>query len=300
MKIALITILSFIYLNSFSQEILRANRYYTAQSTTTCYALGITTVPTFAYSFRSLNSCYAGQDVRIRRASDNTESDVGFVSGFVDTAFIKTFIGSSNAYVTKWYDQSGNFSDMAQSVTTQQPQIATTGALIYANGKLSIFFDGVNDMLNCKDTTTKDNASSFFLVSKRDGAANTLFGASNPVGISYFGILEFQPTYKVRVDNNKTEAPVYLTYGTTTTLLNLVAGIFYNGGQLASDGNTYTTATNTYTGGAETILCVSGLLRSTGNVVYSHGYYSEAVLYNSDQRANLATINSNIKTYYGF
>ena len=39
------------------------------------------TTPSNAYSFRKLRSAYAGNAIRIRRASDNAEIDIGF-SGF--------------------------------------------------------------------------------------------------------------------------------------------------------------------------------------------------------------------------
>jgi hypothetical protein len=88
-----------------------------------------------AYSFRKLSSTYAGSSVRVRRTSDNSEQDIGFdVSGNLDTSSLTTFLGSSDGFITKWYDQSGSSRDGVQTTSSRQIRIATAGVIETKNG----------------------------------------------------------------------------------------------------------------------------------------------------------------------
>ena len=127
----LITILLILFSFAASSQVIRANRYYVPVAS--CNYFGSDSIPAALYSFRDVNPCrYSGNCVKIRRASDNTTSNFGFVSNYVDTAAIKTFIGSSDAFVDTWYNQGsrGSVIDVKQTTTTRQPKIATAGALI--------------------------------------------------------------------------------------------------------------------------------------------------------------------------
>jgi hypothetical protein len=99
-----------------------------------------------AYSLRKLRAAYTGAAVRIRRSSDNAETDIGFLAnGNFNSAAAVAFCGAGNGFVTTWYDQSGNSKDWLQPTAANQPQIVNAGASILVNGKPSILFDGVND-----------------------------------------------------------------------------------------------------------------------------------------------------------
>jgi hypothetical protein len=100
-----------------------------------------------AYSLRKLRSAYAGKAVRVRRSSDNTELDIGFVSNDLDTAALLTFAGAGSAFVKTWYDQSGNARDFTQATTTAQPRIVNAGVLdVTTTGKPKNVFDGADDI----------------------------------------------------------------------------------------------------------------------------------------------------------
>lgn len=77
---------------------------------------------TAALSLRKVRSAYAGQAVRLRRSSDDAESDFGFDSaGDLDVAAVETWLGVATAYVKTWYDQSGNARDFTQATAARQP-----------------------------------------------------------------------------------------------------------------------------------------------------------------------------------
>ena len=90
-----------------------------------------------AYSLRLLDSTYTGSAIRVRRASDNAEQDIGFDSNNeLDTSALATFCAGTNGLVKTWYDQSGNGKDATQTSTGSQPKIydSVTGVLL-ENGK---------------------------------------------------------------------------------------------------------------------------------------------------------------------
>jgi len=91
-----------------------------------------------AYSFRRVVSGYSGSCIRIRRSSDNTEQDFGFVNNVLDTKAILTFCGTGNGFVRTWYDQSGNARHLSQTTTAAQPQLVSSGSLILLNNRLSM------------------------------------------------------------------------------------------------------------------------------------------------------------------
>ncbi len=101
---------------------------------------------TRAYSTRKLRNAYAGSAIRIRRSSDNAEQDIGFVGENLDTGGITTFVGSNSAFVSKWYDQSGNTDDCVQATASQQARIVNAGTLDVRNTKANPLFDGVDDL----------------------------------------------------------------------------------------------------------------------------------------------------------
>ena len=100
-----------------------------------------------AYSLRLLRSAYTGSAIEVRRASDNSTQDIGFVNNELDVSTLESFCSGTNGFLTKWYDQSGNGYDATQTTAANQPQIVSSGSVILENGKPSINFDGSDDFL---------------------------------------------------------------------------------------------------------------------------------------------------------
>jgi len=68
----------------------------------------LATAPNGAYGLNKLVSAYSGPAVRVVRASDSAEQDIGFSGNSLDTAAATTFQGASSLTVKTRYDQSGN------------------------------------------------------------------------------------------------------------------------------------------------------------------------------------------------
>jgi hypothetical protein len=100
-----------------------------------------------AYSTaRRLRSDYAGDAFRVRRSSDNTDLDIGFVGDEVDTASLLTFAGAGDASIIIWYDQSTCGHNMTVIDSDHRPKIVVAGALQSdANGKPWMVLDANQD-----------------------------------------------------------------------------------------------------------------------------------------------------------
>lgn len=132
-----------------------------------------------AYSLRLLSSSYSGYAVKIRRASDSTTLNVGFLNGVVDSASIITFCTGTNGFVDTWYDQSGNGRHAVAPNTTSQPKIydislgylgyVLFGGNQYLPTTLSYTFDGLIDVYQ----VVKANGSGVY---GRASLTNAYFG----------------------------------------------------------------------------------------------------------------------------
>jgi len=104
----------------------------------------LSVAPAAAYSLRLLRAAYAGFCIRVRRSSDNTEQNIGFVSGVIDTVALLAFVGAGDGFVVTWYDQSVNARNATQATAANQPRIVNAGVLEVRNGKATAFFNRTN------------------------------------------------------------------------------------------------------------------------------------------------------------
>jgi hypothetical protein len=257
-----------------------------------------------AYSLRKLRSAYTGSAIRVRRSSDNTETDIGFSSAFgLDTTSLTSFCSGTNGFVTKWYDQRGNSRDAPHTTAANQPQIVSSGAVINLNGKAAMQFDGSNDGLNTPALTLSNN--SYFSVYKQNlETVTNNFGyifADNSISqnLSLYDNNTAPNQNKRYVFNN----PNVLFDGVSTNAQELMAQFY----------PTASPYLNLFiNGSAQTFSSLPSLpitivsqtlslmyLNSSGGVHYSIGNMQEFISYNSNQLTNLTGINTNINSYYG-
>jgi hypothetical protein len=238
-----------------------------------------------AYSLRKLDKNYSGDAIRVRRASNNDEQDIGFDSyGDLDTAALATFCSGTDGFVKVWYDQSGNGNDATQTTTGNQPKIVASGSIIEEGGKPCIrrassssnmtfavagnstqHIFGVVNISADKSIMTSDvsNTSKYYLVAENGNA-------TSPYG-------------------NTTASDFYLN-GTlsnaTVASRNAVHDALINTQRLFSQMiNNNTWGSNQYFGYASAS-------------VYGMMDLQEVILYNFDQSANRTAIEDNINDYY--
>ena len=266
-----------------------------------------------AYSLRKLRYNYSSSAIRVRRASDNAEQDIGFVSNELDTTSLASFCSGTNGFVVTWYDQSGNSRNATQITTANQPKIynSSTGVLL-VNSKPSLFFDGSNDGLShsaisgtkfasftvSKFETQLEIYQIIYSSKKSSGGLYSTFGASllsyNNNTTMYFNTREGGSVGDtITYSNPGTNQILFSAYndgaGAGTSNMKLFANGIEKGSLTNADPISFN-ASNYYDIGQERGVDPSSL----------HGYIQEVIMYTSaDQSNNRIGIETNINSYYG-
>jgi hypothetical protein len=248
-----------------------------------------------AYSLRKLRSAYTGNAIRVRRSSDNTETNIGFSSSFgLDTTTLSSFCSGTNGFVTTWYDQSGNGRNATQTTAANQPQIVSSGSVLTLTGlgsaKPILRFDGINDSLNFTDITVSEFTS--FYPSKKptdsDLSAwftvrNTGFSPYSPIIFGAAGIFISNGLFQSNANYNNNNYILMSGYWTSS-----------NVGFIQVNNSNIALSNITASGGV-----IFNSINNRFNSNFSKCDVPEMILYSSDNSSNLSAINTNINTYYG-
>jgi hypothetical protein len=142
-KILFFLILCFFYQECFSQK---REWFLLARHNASTFILDqVQQNAVGAFSMRKLRLSYTGACIRVRRSSDNAESDIGFNDeGNLNTTALTTFVGSGSAFIVTWYDQSGTFSNVSQSTAAHQPRIVLNGTVDLLGSRPSPRGDGTD------------------------------------------------------------------------------------------------------------------------------------------------------------
>jgi hypothetical protein len=272
-----------------------------------------------AWSLRKLRNGYSGSAIRVRRASDNAEQNIGFdINGDLDTTALTAFCTGTNGFVTTWYDQSGNNKNALQTTAISQPKIhdSVTGVLTQ-NGKPAASFDGINDFFLCGllNGGTKPSNFSSFNVSK----FNTLAGGeqsicasidssgTNASSYALFLKMNNASTMAVSAGNSANSGQYIIGVSTTNSTTNqqlngqiYISGnntIFYSRDGLGQSmsypfGQPYNQSI-----GTEFQFAIGRQGESSSR--YFNGNQQENIVYPLDLTSTRAALETNIKTYYG-
>ena len=200
--------------------------------------------PTGVYGLKKLIAAYSGAALRVVRAADQAEQDVGFLGDHLDTASALAFGGKSPLKVAVLYDQSGHGNHLTQTVAASQPPLYLEG------GEPAILFRGKH-ALNIPKTLTADRADVSMFAVTRDvssyvtsgcfymGSAAT--GKEMDVDLGLMGFVNCfgsMPVWDAR--GRKVEPSDGSTVGTATTaIVGIVSGP--GGVTVHRDGKTATT-----------------------------------------------------------
>jgi len=239
---------------------------------------------TAAYSLRQLKSS-ATKAVRVREDSGNTETDIGFSGGTLDTTALLNHVGSNNGFVTKWYDQSGNGNDASQSTASNQPQIIDSGSVIRENGVPALEFDGTKKLK--ADYGGKFQPLSFFIVHSPDSSSvmDVMDGKSGSDRILFdYSGGNFRMFAGSSFDTGKV--------GVASQNLNF---LLYNGssGKFGLDGGSLVIGDV----GTNKLDKQFIAATSSGTATYD-GTMQELIIYDLDQSSNRTEIETNINSFY--
>jgi hypothetical protein len=274
-----------------------------------------------AYSLRRISSSYNGSAIRVRRSSDNSEQDIGFLNNGLDTTTLTSFVGSGNGFVTTWYDQSGNGKTAVQSTSSRQPRIVNNGTIEYkgvrpimrftdgsfssfitnqnvrGDGYLSTFFvAGINSVI----TGVNRNIFTIGPVEFSNNLSITMWSATNAFGwiggdptAWGKGIIQTASVPYIVVSGSPYTNPVESSSVSSVFLGSSGTGYYVNGinrqTRILSDGNNDTTnIANKLTIGSVT---------AGGSSDFS-GFMCEVVMYDSNKNTDRTGIENNINGYY--
>jgi hypothetical protein len=251
-----------------------------------------------AYSLRKLRAAYTGSAVRIRRSSDNTETDIGFTSGGdFDSSAAQSFCGAGNGFVTTWYDQSGNANNATQSTAGNQPQIVSSGSVILENLKPTISF--LSGLSGLDFSTFTASAVTMFMIVKVKNDPPT----DPNSGFVKFGtqggsdVVNHFPYSDSNIYDD-TFSTTRRTVGNPTTPLNQLN--IYNVLSTSTEWTAQLNTTQIYTSGINTVDINSNPKIGSQDIAYGmNNFISELIVYPSNQSSNTTGITSNINTYYG-
>lgn len=254
-----------------------------------------------AYSVRLLRSTYTGSAIRVRRSSDNAESDIGFSSGNLDTSALTSFCGAGNGFVTTWYDQSGNSQNVTQSTAANQPQIVSGGSVLTENGKPSVNFTATNKKLLSANTNLFFDDCTISYVCRY--ISNSAFASG---GFGYGN----QPIFtKARYLMPLTDKLSFVVFGTDyqssipasgDTNINLYSSNYIMSTNAAIVyKNAASQSGSPSTQGTTTETARFAINEIAGRNENSTINFSEGVFYAINNNSNLTGIRTNQNTYYG-
>jgi hypothetical protein len=237
---------------------------------------------------RLLRSDYTGDAVRVRRASDSAEQDIGFDgAGLLDTSALATFCAGTDGFVKTWYDQSGNGNDLTQGATANQPKVydSVTGVVLGPNSKPSVEGDG----------------NSYFRINTNFGAqpfthfAALTRGGTNCVLVD--GVSAQRNQIKIAATgNSELYAGSVRAFPALSEGDHLVTAVFNGASSFAYDNGVKVLGpTNA---GSQGLTLGLTLMAEISFALRFVGYLPEYILYPSDQSANRADIEANINDFY--
>lgn len=240
-----------------------------------------------AYSLRQLSGSVTNC-IRVRRSSDNTEQDIGFSSNVLDTSSLTSFVGANDGFITKWYDQSGNSVDAAQTTAANQPKIVSSGSVITEGGKPAISFDGSDDYLALSSTLSLSTLHSIFAVAQTNDTTAVLIGSTSP-------------NSNFNTNNSTTytyNAGAFTTLGSSSSLGYQAVSIIRNAGTVTiyKNGSSYATNSAFSTTAAFTVKEI-GRRANIPSIPWD-GTIQELIFYTSDETSILTDIDTDINNFY--
>lgn len=284
--------LIFIILLSFSISAKGQAIFHANNQTPASFLLDTYTGAAAAYSLRKIRSGYTGFCINVRRSSDDTNMDIGFVSDYIDTATMKTFVGAGNGVVWTWYDQSTNANNAKGSL--HGAIIITAGVVERQNGLVTLRFDPlIPSYYSINTPITSQSNWGVFIVNKRKSAGrNGLFVCNDP-GSMFVGQYLDNNFYLDRTVSAGSGFYKFAADATATFILleghnssNVISAYKNNVAYSLSAEMAYSPAAN----------IIGYIGDHNGQVSDANG--SEVIIWGTDQTANRSGIASNINSFY--
>jgi len=273
---------------------------------------------TAAYSLRLLRGEYSGSAIRVRRADDNAEQDIGFRNNDLDTSALATFSLGSDCFVVTWYEQSGasGAANMTQSTASNQPKIydGASQSVLMDNEKPAIDFDYSNTHHFSASPTnwnsivddTNHTISMVYNLNQYNSPRSTLYNIANEVsGGEGDTLIAMARSAGLRIGFfDKSEGIITKTAGFISTIGGAQNGVQYLVTSIydTTDLNSFANSTieDNNTSNPEAPKTANkffiGANSNSGNPM--DGKLQEFIIWNVDQTSNRSGIETNINDHY--
>ena len=239
-----------------------------------------------AYSLRKI-AVATTNVVEIRR-SDNVIQD--FTANEITDGTLSTWAAGLDAFVSVWYDQSGNGNNAEQVAALNQPKLVSLGVVIEQNSKPTLFFDPVNmNTFAFNSTLSLGTTHSIFMTHYTTRNISVILGNTSPIA-------------NMNTDSTK------FTYNASGVFIQSAAGAWLlgqqyihsviRGGSLAvniwGNGNTITMPWLS----SNASLTPSTIGGRSSSVLPYGGNIQEMIIYPTDESLSKSAIETNINTHY--
>lgn len=261
----------------------------------------------YAYSMRLLTETHrGGLSVRLRRDSDNAESNFGYDSNDEWSPSATELSGSQTAsawgsaastFVVQWADQVGG-QTVAQNLAQRQPRASNAGTFHQSGGKYALEFDYIG---HTDDTYLVNNSSLVAMAQPMTHIAVVDWeGTSGNPGavVGWDNAQAYIPISASTVGNQLNSAGVNLAHAITFTMPK--KAIMYsmaNGtsSEVTSNNETITVGDAGTNGGGSSVF---GIGARTGGNRGVDGFIQEVIGFNTDESGNWTAIRDDINAHY--
>ena len=261
-----------------------------------------------AYSLRLLRTAYSGSAIKVRRSSDNTQQDIGFVGNNLDTAALLAFVGTGaldNGFIATWFDQVLSF-NLLQAAALNQTKIVTAGVIETINSKPAINFSS-NTGVGTAGNLTLDDTSELWFFYTVDLTDVTTGGVILETSVNFnsnTGALNFGVGSGLLSFNQRVSPTLFCRVTVPITIGKKIIAIRFRSGQTAANAWQIwingVAQTTTVTNNNNSIVTTNQRLfmSRAGNSITALSKRPELVIYKGDQSSNRAGIESNINSFY--
>ena len=196
---------------------------------------------------------------------------------------------TADAFVTTWYDQSGNGNNSTQTTAASQPQIVSSGTIYMLNSKPAISGNGLKQL----DISTELNIpNDFFIATTLQYDAHTMILGSNTDTINFLFSASLTQ-YRARIAG----FTGYFSQNALALNTQYNSNVFKVGNSVDHSRNGELNGVQTgFTGRTFKINTIMNGYISTNYAL--SGYAQEIIIWESDQSSNRADIETNINDFY--
>lgn len=258
-----------------------------------------------ARDFFKLSSTYNGNCIRVFRASDSQEFEVGFATDYIgkpylDVNYLLSLYNGSAIYGVRTYDQSGNGNDLYATAETNMPMIVDAAGNLVSDGLFAMIdFDGVDDFLQTAvGLDFGSDSRSIFSVQKAD-----LINTGVILRLSQAETNGSDWTITSEIAVRAWAVTWFSSTPISTSNISLISNI-YTGGTLHAGNSMWIDGDPVAkTSGNDGAINTGNSPVSEGRRLIQHspfdGKKATTLIYKSDQTANRAAIENIIMSNYG-